>query len=91
MECLDENITSISAWSSTPASKETLDKLKRNILQKDKKLQKLTKIKLVKLNKMTDVLKDITGKLAEEQNTYWLEEYVEEFKNIPDPLPDSKI
>ena len=29
--------------------------------------------------------------MKEKQNTYGLQKYIEEFKNVPDPLPDSKI
>ena len=48
LECLSENIPSTSTCSNTPAKKETLDKLKLDIILKEKKLGKHKKIELIK-------------------------------------------
>ena len=56
LECLNENIPSTSTRSNTPAKRETLDKLKRNIILKEKELGKHKRIELCKTLSYRDVL-----------------------------------
>ena len=51
LECLSENILSTLTRSNTTAKRETLDKLKLNIILKEKELGKHSKIGLMKQKK----------------------------------------
>ena len=64
LECLSKNTPSTWTCSTTPAKRETLDKLKLNIILKEKELGKHKRIELIKHKDKTDVLTDITDKLT---------------------------